>query len=381
MLRSLSRSSSPYYLHYLRTISKIASPSLAINIFGQNQQKEDANEDDFEPVDEFEFEKEIHDIEYEDPDETRRNLDDILKHYAALPVYATPPEEPRKPRPPIRPEETNTELNRNLVKILHQRLLDARPKDPELLDDNDAALTPDEELPEYSTYEGKKAAIFIMGTPGAGKSTQIVNMTTRFDAIVHITLERALQQEMMTRSQLGAHLRNKKRQQIPFSPAEMVYALDRHMRWCAKQLKNGPFFFMIDGFPTTESEYNAWKAQMNGRIEVPFCISIEVKNSSARDRLAGKKVAVTEIENRILHFSKHGMPLIKAINQDGISTVKCSADNNPFTVFLRVGKILERRGFYTHPVVYAGVANRPKDWIEEEEAYGVHPDYKVQFST
>jgi adenylate kinase len=162
--------------------------------------------------------------------------------------------------------------------------------------------------------------IVLFGPPGAGKGTQAVNLTSKFN-LIHLSTGDILRGELAARSPLGMEAK-KYMDKGELVPDEVVIG----MIGVKLDLHAGARGFIFDGFPRTKAQASALdKLLADKKTGISIMLALEVEKQELIDRLMGRgKVSgraddqdISIIENRILVYNRETSPVIDYYSKQG----------------------------------------------------------------
>ncbi|CAK0788396.1 unnamed protein product [Prorocentrum cordatum] len=180
--------------------------------------------------------------------------------------------------------------------------------------------------------------VFVLGGPGSGKGTLCSRITQAF-GYAHLSAGDLLREERQRPSSeygelIESHIREGK-----LVPAEItVNLLLRRMRETGWE--GGKY--LVDGFPRSSSNLEAWEQAVQGRVFVKFGIYLECSMGAMEERLLRRGQTsgrsddnIEVIRKRFMTFHSESMPIVEKLQAEGMLR-KVDAEKSPDEVWKQV---------------------------------------------
>ena len=187
---------------------------------------------------------------------------------------------------------------------------------------------------------------FVMGGPGSGKGTQCARLAGRFEGMVHLSAGDLLHAEVASGSSLGKEIKATIDQGQIVRSETTVALLHKGMAG-----KPGPF--LIDGFPRSLENLEAFEAHGSGANAAVFMLFLDVSEEEMERRLlqrgetSGRSDDNREtIIKRFRAFRESSMPVVDLHKERGMLRA-IDADAEEAAVFSRVCEAFADQGLET----------------------------------
>ncbi len=124
---------------------------------------------------------------------------------------------------------------------------------------------------------GLPKAIFVVGGPGAGKGTQCALLKERM-GFEHYSTGDLLRAEVATGSMLGAEIKK-------IQDAGELVSSDLLVDILRVNLEHKQGIFLLDGFPRSQENIDAWNAKMKGVCDMEFLLNFDVPQDVMEARM------------------------------------------------------------------------------------------------
>ena len=162
--------------------------------------------------------------------------------------------------------------------------------------------------------------VFVLGGPGAGKSTQCQLISDEL-GYVHFSVGELLREERLRPgSQYGALIESHF-EEGSIVPVEIsCNLLKLAMEECGWQ--NGKF--LVDGFPRNMDNLAGWKKAMDGLVEEKLCLFFDCPESVMEERVLARRETCGRSDDNIQTFRKRvktcvdsTMPVVEMFRKEG----------------------------------------------------------------
>lgn len=187
--------------------------------------------------------------------------------------------------------------------------------------------------------------VFVLGAPGSGKGTQCALWTQRQSGWAHLSAGDLLRAERQDpHSQLGA-LINERIASGQLVPSEITcQLLEKGMQQLHQ--REGITKFLIDGFPRSFGNQEAWDATMS-QHKVLFCLFFDCPEDVLVGRLlqrgetSGRNDDNLEVIRKRFHtYEKENLPIVDFYKQKGLLRT-IGSDKSKEAVYKEVARLLE----------------------------------------
>lgn len=188
--------------------------------------------------------------------------------------------------------------------------------------------------------------VFVLGGPGAGKGTQCQLLQDRLDGWVHLSAGDLLRAERMAGGELG-DLINSKIASGELVPSSItVRCLERGMVRAYSQTTTTTKF-LIDGFPRSHENMQAWEDTMNGHT-VKFVLDFECPEEVLVGRLlergkdSGRSDDTIEvIRKRFRTHQESAVPIIGYFERTGTKVYKIDSAKGIEQIYSEVAALFQ----------------------------------------
>lgn len=202
--------------------------------------------------------------------------------------------------------------------------------------------------------------VFVLGGPGSGKGTQCALLVKNF-GYTHLSAGDLLREEQNCGSDVGQMIKDFIKEG-KIVPAEVtIRLLQQAME------RSGQRDFLIDGFPRSFENLEAWFDVMGDKAEIANVLFFDCPESVMEERLLGRGATsgraddnITSIKKRFSTFISQSVPTMNALRRLGKVHV-ISAVSPPDVVYSRVERIF--RGISLLPPVERTLAIIKPDGI------------------
>jgi UMP-CMP kinase len=185
-------------------------------------------------------------------------------------------------------------------------------------------------------------AVFVLGGPGAGKGTQCALLQERLGGWVHLSAGDLLRAERKTGGELG-ELINAKIAAGELVPSSITCKLlEKGM--IQEFQKNMTTKFLIDGFPRSHANMQAWIETMSHSVR--FVLYFECPEEVLVGRLLERGQSsgriddgIDVIRKRFHTFQKESMPIVEHLEKTGTTVHKIESDRAVEEIYTKVAAL------------------------------------------
>ena len=162
----------------------------------------------------------------------------------------------------------------------------------------------------------KPVVVFVLGNPGSGKGTQCEKIAQTF-GFVHLSAGDLLREERNSDSKDGelieSYIKDGK-----IVPVEITINLIK--KAMEKSARN---YFLIDGFPRNEDNYDGWQRHMDGVADVKLVLLLECPEDVCLERAMKRGQGrsddnIESFKKRIRSHVSETMPILERYKQLGL---------------------------------------------------------------
>lgn len=185
--------------------------------------------------------------------------------------------------------------------------------------------------------------VFVLGGPGAGKGTQCALLQERLGGWVHVSAGDLLRAERQAGGELG-DLINAKIAAGELVPSSITCKLLE--KGMAQEFqKNKTTKFLVDGFPRSHENMEAWTETMNHHT-IRFVLYFEcpeevlVGRLLERGQTSGRNDdSMDVIRKRFQTFQKESMPIVEHLEKTGRTVHKIESDQAVEEIYTKVAAL------------------------------------------
>lgn len=144
--------------------------------------------------------------------------------------------------------------------------------------------------------------LFVLGGPGAGKGTQCAKIIENYSSWSHISAGDCLRAERQDPNSKDGELINSIIKEGKIVPSEItVSLLEKAM---TAQKADGKTSFLIDGFPRSLGNVNAWESVVGDRAQVLGVLFYEANEAEMEKRLLSRGATSGRVDDNIESIKK-----------------------------------------------------------------------------
>jgi UMP-CMP kinase len=201
-------------------------------------------------------------------------------------------------------------------------------------------------LPDSSS-EDKPQVVFVLGGPGAGKGTQCSKIVEEF-GFVHLSAGDLLREERNKPGSEFGELIERHIREGSIVPVEITCSLIEKAILSRRDAAGGDCkskYFLIDGFPRNQDNFDGWERQMKGKVNVLFVLFFDVSEEVCIQRCLSRGQAgsgrtddnLESLTKRVSTYMNDTMPIIERFM--GMDLVrKIDSSKGPDLIFEEVKK-------------------------------------------
>jgi len=163
--------------------------------------------------------------------------------------------------------------------------------------------------------------VFVLGSPGCGKGTFCAKIVEKF-GYRHLSTKDLLKAERARPdSEVGALIESRLKESQPVPSAVMVGLFEQEM--CNQAWEGGKY--LVEGFPRSADDANAWDQLLGQRVHLKFCLVIEYSEACMERRLLYRRQGsgrlddnIETIRRRFLTFKEESIPVIQRYEDSGL---------------------------------------------------------------
>lgn len=187
--------------------------------------------------------------------------------------------------------------------------------------------------------------VFVIGGPGAGKGTQCELLSKNL-GWAHLSAGDLLRAERKKEGSELADIINSNISAGKIVPSEITVTLIKNAMEELRSEK-GQLKFLIDGFPRSEGNVNAWNDVVGSKANIELVLQFECPEDILTSRLLERAKtsgrvddSIDVIRKRFVTYREESMPIVELYEKDG-KVKKIIADRSIEEVYKEVESILK----------------------------------------
>jgi UMP-CMP kinase len=153
--------------------------------------------------------------------------------------------------------------------------------------------------------------LFMLGPPGSGKGTQCALLVKRIN-ILHLSAGELLRKEQDSNTSESELIKS-------FLNKGSIVPIEITCRLLLREMKRNRMpYYLIDGFPRNEDNFNGWFRETEGIADVIGTIVLNTDKNRVLERLRVRGRSddnIATIERRFDIFNKETIPVIQQLNK------------------------------------------------------------------
>jgi UMP-CMP kinase family protein len=182
--------------------------------------------------------------------------------------------------------------------------------------------------------------VYVLGGPGSGKGTQCHKIVSDY-GFVHLSTGDLLREEVKNNGPNAEEIAKRQKEGELVSSDLLCTLIKSTFEKHPKTAK-----FLLDGFPRSQDNLDAWDKVIGNKVEVPFLLFLKCSEETMVKRILERGQNRTDdnpetIKKRIEVFYSQTIPMVEKLKN---KVVEINSEESPDEVYKNVKAILEGKG-------------------------------------